>query len=95
MEIKRRVEDLSKVIDKQWQVNNNNYNQVKELNNNRKEHFNKMFNIKDKETRDKEIRDANSIEGRLKRLSENMKASSGNELLRNRNNFRWYYGRFI
>lgn len=92
MEIKRRVEDISKVVDKQWQAN---HNQIKESNNNRTEHFNKMFNIKPKETRDKEIKDANSIEGRVKKLRENMKASSGNELFKNGNNFRWYYGRFI
>ena len=47
-----------------------------------------MHNIVDKEERKKEILQANSVDGRVRRLEENMKAASGNELLRNRNNFR-------
>ncbi|MDD5826328.1 MAG: hypothetical protein PUD25_00970 [Bacilli bacterium] len=87
MEIQKRVSDISKVVDSQWNANHN-YNQIREANEKRQQHFNKMFNIKDKKERDKEILEANSIEGRLKRLEGNMQASKGNELFRNRNNFR-------
>ena len=87
MEIQKRVSDISKVVDSQWNANHN-YNQIREANEKRQQHFNKMFNIKDKKERDKEILEANSIEGRLKRLEGNMHASKGNELFRNRNNFR-------
>ena len=47
-----------------------------------------MYNIHEKEDRRKEILEANSAEGRVKRLQENMNALQGNELFRNRNNFR-------
>ena len=87
MEIQKRVSDISKVVDSQWNANHN-YNQIREANEKRQQHFNKMFNIKDKKERDKEILEANSIEGRLKRLEGNMQASKGNELFRNRKNFR-------
>ena len=87
MEIQKRVSDIEKVVDSQWKANHN-YSQIKNLNDSRKDHFNRMFNIKDKETRDREIREANSIDGKLKRLDDNMKAMRGNDLLRNRNPFR-------
>ncbi len=87
MEIQKRVSDLSKVVDRQWQANHN-YKEIKKYNDGRREHFNKMYNIHEKEDRRKEILEANSAEGRVKRLQENMNALQGNELFRNRNNFR-------
>ena len=87
MEFKRRVNDVSQVFDSQWNVNHN-YQGQKQFLDARKKHFDRMHNIVDKEERKKEILQANSVEGRVRRLEENMKAASGNELLRNRNNFR-------
>ncbi len=77
-----RLDDLEKVFDNRWKANNNNYNGVKERVEANNEHFNKMFNIKSKEERKKEIRYANSVEGQVERLNNNMK------LFNNRNNFR-------
>lgn len=87
MNLNKRVNDVSQVFDKQWQVNHN-YKENKEFLDNRKKHFNRIHNIVDKEERKKEILEANSINGRVNRLEQNMKAASSNELFRNRNKFR-------
>ena len=87
MEIKKRVNDVNQVFDSQWKVNHN-YQEQKQFLDTRKKHFDRMHNIVDKEERKKEILKANSVSGRIQRLEENMKAASGNELLKNRNSFR-------
>ena len=75
------------MVDSQWKANHN-YQEIKKYNEGRKAHFNKMYNIRDKEDMKKEILEANSATGQIKRLQENMNASRGNDLFRNRNNFR-------
>lgn len=87
MEFKRRMNDVSQVFDSQWNVNHN-YEGNKQFLDTRKKHFQRMHNVVDKEERKKEILKANSVDGRIQRLEENMKAASCNELLRNRNQFR-------
>ena len=87
MEFQRKVNDIETVFNQNWNANHN-YQELKKMRENRQQHFNHLHGIKDKEERKKEILAANSIEGRVKRLEENMRASQGNELLRNRNNFR-------
>ena len=87
MEFQKRIRDVSEVVDSQWKANHN-YQEVKKYNEGRKAHFNKMYNIRDKEDMKKEILEANSATGQIKRLQENMNASRGNDLFRNRNNFR-------
>ena len=86
MEIKRRVDDVSQVFDNQWKVNHN-YQEKKEFFDNRKKFFNEMHGIRDKEDYKKEILEANSVNGRVDRLQQNMNAASGNELFRNKNRF--------
>ncbi len=87
MEFQKRIRDVSEVVDSQWKANHN-YQEIKKYNDGRKAHFNKMYNIRDKEDMKKEILEANSATGQIKRLQENMNASRGNDLFRNRNNFR-------
>ncbi len=87
MEFQKRVDDISKIVDNQWKANHN-YKKINQVKEQTRQHFNKMYNIKDKRERDREILEANSIEGRLKRLEGNMQAAKGNDLFRNRNNFR-------
>ncbi len=87
MEFQKRIRDVSEVVDSQWKANHN-YQEIKKYNEGRKAHFNKMYNIRDKEDMKKEILEANSATGQIKRLQENMNASRGNDLFRNRNNFR-------
>ena len=87
MEFQKRIRDVSEMVDSQWKANHN-YQEIKKYNEGRKAHFNKMYNIRDKEDMKKEILEANSATGQIKRLQENMNASRGNDLFRNRNNFR-------
>lgn len=85
MGFNRKVNDISEIFDKQWEVNHN-YQEKKEFLDNRKNHFNRMNNIVDKEDRKKEILEANSVNGRVNRLEQNMKAARGNDLFRNHRN---------
>lgn len=87
MEFQKRVNDIEKVIDSQWKANHH-YQEIKKINDSKKKHFNKMYNIQDKETRKEEILKTNSVEERVKRLEENMKSASMNELFRGKNRFR-------
>lgn len=70
----RREQDVSQVFDRQWNVNHN-YQEVKKFHENRRKHFSKMYNIPDKEQRKQEILEANSVNGRVKRLEENMRGT--------------------
>lgn len=87
MEFNKRVSDLGKVFDSQWKVNRN-YQEKKQFFDERKEHFNRLHNIVDKDVRRKEILEANSVNGRVNRLEQNMRAARGNDLFKNNNNFR-------
>ena len=48
MEFNRRVKDVNQVFDSQWKVNHN-YKERQEFLDKRQQHFNKMYNIKDKQ----------------------------------------------
>ena len=85
MEIKKRTPDLEQVFEQRWKVNNYNKNGFKEMTEQRKEHFNKLYNIKSKEQQRKEILEANSVNGKVSNLEAKMKAASN---FRNNNRFR-------
>lgn len=87
MEFNKRVKDASQVFDSQWKVNNN-YKERQEFLNQRQEHFNKMYNIKDKQDMRKEILNANSVNGRVESLNQNMRAASEGQRLNRMNNFK-------
>ena len=67
MEINRRVQDTTEVFDRRWNANRSKANNEVEA---RKEHFNRMFNIQDKNDQRKEIMYQNSVEGQVKSLNE-------------------------
>lgn len=80
MEINRRVQDPMQVFDRRWEVNKNKA--TKEVNE-RREHFNRMFNIKEKPDQRREILYQNSVEGQVKSLNERMNAvNQGNRISR-------------
>lgn len=91
MEFNKRVQDISQVFDRNWNVNNNNQSR-KEFLDSRKEHFKKMYNIHDREDRRQEMLKANSVNGQVKNLNERMHAmnSSMNRMRMNefKNNFK-------
>ena len=82
MEFNKRVQDLSQVFDRTWNVNRNN--QVrKEFLDHRKDYFNKMHNIPDKNEQRREILQANSVNGRVQNLNERMNnMNSGQRIAR-------------
>lgn len=83
----KRVQDLSQVFNRNYQVNKNNggsNNLVRE----RKDFFNRMYNIKDKESRKDEILRANSVEGQVKALNDRMNAMNGSQNRNRMNDFR-------
>ena len=84
MNIQRRNLDLDKVFDQKWKANNYNQNGMKAQIDANKKMFNKMYNIKTDEEKKAEILEANSVNGRVARLEENMRAVATNF---NRNNF--------
>lgn len=87
MEFNKRVQDVSQVFDSQWNVNHN-YQEVKNFHDNRKAHFNRMYNIKDKNFRRQEILKANSVNGKIENLNRRINAVSSNEQLARRNEFK-------
>ena len=54
MEFKGRRNDVSQVFDRQWQVSHN-YQGRKQFLDARKDHFNKLHNVVDKDAQKKEI----------------------------------------
>ena len=86
MEIKKRTQDLEEVFNQRWKANNFHQNGVKQNIEKNKEFFNKMYNIKSKEDKKKEMLEANSVNGRVARLEEKMKAASAG--FNKKNNFR-------
>lgn len=87
MEFQKRVNDVEKVFDKCWQANHNREN-VKQYSEDRKKHFQKMYNIKDKEEHKKEVLEFHSVNGRVKRLEDNMNAANAANKLDKMNSFR-------
>ena len=87
MDINKRVQDIHKVFDRKWQVNNNN-TQRKEFLAGRKQHFNRMFNIKDKTDKRQEILKANSVNGQVESLNQRMSAMTNGQRIARMNNFK-------
>ena len=85
LEKKIKSIDVSEVFDRRWTVNKNKANEAV---NQRKEHFNKMFNIQDKTDQRKEILYQNSVEGQVKSLNERMNAMNQGNRINRMNNFR-------
>ncbi len=85
MEIQKRVQDLETVFNQRWKANNYKYNGVMQDIEKNKQHFNKMYHIKSRDEQRREILEANSVNGRVERLEQNMKASS---FLLNKNHFK-------
>ena len=85
MEINRRVQDSTEVFNRRWEVNRNKANNAV---NERKEHFNRMFNIRDKSEQRREILYQNSVEGQVKSLNERMNAMNEANKINRMNNFR-------
>lgn len=87
MEFNRRVKDVNQVFDSQWKANHN-YKERQEFLDKRQQHFNKMYNIKDKQDIKKEILNANSVNGRVESLNQNMRAANEGQRLNRMNNFK-------
>ena len=51
----RRLQDVETIFDKTWKANNYNTNGMKEKVEHQKDFFNRMYNIKPKEDRKKEL----------------------------------------
>lgn len=87
MEFNKRVQDVTKVFDSRWEVNHNNQER-KEFLDSRKEHFNKMYQIQDREERRKEILWSHSVEGQVNRLNDQMNSASNVNRMGKMNNFK-------
>lgn len=82
-----RVQDISQVFDRNWQVNRNNQ-QRKEFLDSRKEHFKRMYNIQDKADQRQEILRANSVNGQVQNLNERMQVMNNGQNMMRRNDFK-------
>lgn len=82
-----RVQDVSQVFDRNWQVNRNN-TQRREFLDSRKEHFKRMYNIQDKTDHRQEILRANSVNGQVQNLNERMRAMNNGQNMMRRNDFK-------
>ena len=87
MNFNKRVEDVSQVFDRRWNVNQD-YRGRKQFLDDRKDHFKKMYNIQDKEDRKQEILKANSVSGQVQNLNERMQAANNAQRTMQRNNFK-------
>ena len=79
------------MFDRNWQVNKNNQKR-QEFFRERKEHFNRMFNIRDKEGMKQDVLKSNSVEGQVNNLNARINGvvSSQNRMRMNdfKNNFK-------
>lgn len=87
MEVNKRVQDLSQVFDRTWNTNRNNQER-KEFLDHRRDYFNKMHNIPDKNAQRQEILHANSVNGRVQSLNERMNHMNGSQRMSRMNDFR-------
>lgn len=87
MEFNKRVQDLSQVFDRTWNVNKNNQER-KEFLDHRKDYFKKMHNIPDKKEQRQEILRANSVNGRVQSLNERMNNMNSGQRMSRMNDFR-------
>lgn len=85
MEINRRVQDTETVFNRRWNANQNKATKQVEM---RKNHFNRMFNIQDKQDQRKEILYQNSVDGQVKALNERINAVNQGNQINRMNNFR-------
>ena len=69
-----RIQNIDTIFDKTWKANNYNTNGMKEKVEHKKDFFNKLYNIKPKEERKKEILHANSVEGKVESLNQSMQS---------------------
>lgn len=83
----RRVQDVTQVFDNRWNVNND-YRGRKEFLDGRRQHFNKMYNIQDRNVQKEEILRANSVDGKIESLNQKMSAANSGERIAKMNNFR-------
>ena len=74
MEFDNRRNSLDRISDQMWKANNYRTNGVMNKIKESREQFNRINNIKSKEDQRKEILHANSVEGRLERLNQQMNA---------------------
>lgn len=87
MEINRRVQDLTEVFDRNYNVNQNNKGRQEFLDG-RREHFKKVYGIKDKKDYRDEVLRANSVKGQVDNLNSRMQAFGEGQRAMNRNNFK-------
>ena len=80
-----RVEDLTKVFDRRWAADKNKANEAVQQ---RKEHFNKMFNIQDKDAQRKDMLYQNSVNGQVNSLNERMNAMNQGNRINRMNDFK-------
>lgn len=85
MNINKRVQDPTQIFDRRWNAYQNKATaQVKA----RKDHFNKMFNIREKSDQRKEILYQNSVDGQVNSLNERINAMNQGNKINRINNFR-------
>ena len=73
-----RVQDVSQVFDRNWQVNHDRAGRQAMVDN-RKQHFDKMYNIKSKEDKRAEMRKLNSVDGQVKSLNDRMQSMTSSQ----------------
>ena len=83
----KRVQDLTQVFNRNYQVNKTNGGSNNAVNQ-RKEFFNRMYNIKDKESKREEILRSNSVDGQVKALNDRINAMNGSQNRNRMNDFR-------
>lgn len=87
MEINRRVQDLTQVFDRNYQVNHDNKGRQEYLDS-RREYFKKVYGIKDKKDYRDEVLRTNSVNGQVENLNNRMKSFTESQKAMNRNNFK-------
>lgn len=87
MEINRRVQDVTEVFDRNYKVNHDNKGRQEFLDG-RREHFKKVYDVKDKKDYRDEVLRANSVNGQVENLNNRMKNFSDSQKMMNRNNFK-------
>lgn len=87
MNLKKRTQDLTDVFDSHWNVNHN-YKERKEFLDSRKEHLDKMYDVKGKKTQRKEILWINSVDGQIEKMNKKIDAVVSNDRIVRRNDFK-------
>lgn len=87
MEFNKRVQDLTQVFSRNWNVNKNNQQRTEFLQH-RKEHLKKMYNIQDTVEQRQEILRANSVNGQVQNLNERMQAMNNSQRIARMNDFK-------